>query len=230
VGNLPIGGQNRMPHPSRSNQSDATWQSKVDYALGSVCLVLGLAGGYLVRGSSSRPRATAADPPSHPAIAYGAQPLPSLEEMKQTADKQVQLLLEKLEKDPNHKELLTQIAYSYEAAHQFKQAAAYFARALRQDPANVGLRTERVSCLHYDGDVDGALGQLRFSLKSDPQDVNSLFSLGVILWKGKNDATGAIAAWKKLLETNPNLSRRPITEQMIAEARHAGKHGVNDDP
>jgi tetratricopeptide (TPR) repeat protein len=174
-----------MPHPSRSNQSDATWQSKVVYALGSVCLILGLAGSDLVRGSSTRPRATAADPPSHLAIAYGAQPVPSLEEMKQTAAKQVQLLLEKLQKDPNNKELLTQIANTYEAADQFKQAAAYFARALRQDPANVGLRTERASCLYYDGDVDGALGQLWFSLKSDPKDVNSLFNLGVILWQDK---------------------------------------------
>ena len=83
---------------------------------------------------------------------------------------------------------------------------------MRQDPATVGLRTERASRLYYDGDVDGALGQLWFSLKSDPKDVNSLFNLGVILWKGKNDATGAIAAWKKLLETNPNLPRRPIVD------------------
>ena len=150
--------------------------------------------------------------------------------MKQTAAKQVQLLLEKLQRDPNNKELLTQIANTYERAHPFKQAAAYFARALLQDPANVGLRTERASCLDYDGDVDGALGQLWFSLKSDPKDVNSLFNQGVILWKGKNDATGAIAAWKKLLATNPNLPRRQIVEQMIAEARQAGKRGVNDDP
>lgn len=78
--------------------------------------------------------------------------------------------------------------------------------------------------------MDGALGQLWFSLKSDPKDVNSLFNQGVILWKGKNDATGAIAAWKKLLATNPNLPRRQIVEQMIAEARQAGKRGVNDDP
>lgn len=117
-----------MPHPSRSNQSDATWQSKVVYALGSVCLSLGLAGSYLVRGSSSRPRASAADPPSHLAIAHGAQQVPLLEEMKQTAAKQVQLLLEKLQRDPNNKELLTQIANTYERAHPFKQAAAYFAR------------------------------------------------------------------------------------------------------
>jgi cytochrome c-type biogenesis protein CcmH/NrfG len=211
-----------MPYQSRSDLSYATWQSKVVYDTGSVCLILGLAAGYLLRGSSFRPRASAADPPAHSAISSGSEQAASLEQMKQTADKQVQLLLEKLQKDPNNTELLAHIAYTYEAAHQFKEAAGYFARVLGQDPANVGLRTERASCLYYDGDVDGALGQLRLSLKSDPKDVNLLFNLGVILWKGKNDATGAIAAWKKLLETNPNLPRRPMVEQMMAEARQQG--------
>jgi predicted Zn-dependent protease len=99
--------------------------------------------------------------------------------------------LEKLQKNPNNKELLTHIAYTYEAAHQFGQAAAYFAAALRQDPANVGLRTERASRLYYDGDVNGALEQLRFSLRSDPKDVNSFVNPGVIPWNGNNDAAGA---------------------------------------
>jgi cytochrome c-type biogenesis protein CcmH/NrfG len=42
----------------------------------------------------------------------------------------------------------------------------------------------------------------------------------MIRWKGKNDPTGAIAAWQELLKTNPKLDRRPVVEQMIAEAQH----------
>jgi len=76
------------------------------------------------------------------------------------------------------------------------------------------------SCLYYTGDVDGALGQLQQSLKYEPRDANSLFNLGMIRWKGKNDPTGAIAAWQELLKTNPKLDRRPVVEQMIAEAQH----------
>jgi cytochrome c-type biogenesis protein CcmH/NrfG len=114
-------------------------------------------------------------------------------------------------------------AYSYKSAHQFKDAAAYFDRALQVDPQNVAVRTEMASCLYYDGDVDGALAQLDEALKISPKDANSLFNLGVIRWKGKNDAAGAIHAWQELLQTNPNLDRKPIVERMIAEAKQQGR-------
>jgi cytochrome c-type biogenesis protein CcmH/NrfG len=42
----------------------------------------------------------------------------------------------------------------------------------------------------------------------------------MIKWKGKNDPTGAVAAWQELLKTNPNLDRKSVVEQMIGEAQH----------
>jgi cytochrome c-type biogenesis protein CcmH/NrfG len=83
----------------------------------------------------------------------------------------------------------------------------------------VAARTEMASCLYSNGDVDGALGQLQQALKYDPKDANSLFNLGVVKWKGKNDPAGAIAAWQRLLATNPKLERKPLVERMMAEAR-----------
>jgi len=61
-------------------------------------------------------------------------------------------------------------------------------------------------------------------LKYAPRDANSLFNLGMIRWKAKNDAAGAVAAWQELLRTNPNLDRKPIVEQMIAEAQQGTAH------
>jgi len=63
---------------------------------------------------------------------------------------------------------------------------------------------------------------LELALKSDPRNVNALFNLGMIKYKGKNDAKGAIAAWRELLKDNPKLDRKPIVEKMIAEAQAAG--------
>jgi cytochrome c-type biogenesis protein CcmH/NrfG len=62
-------------------------------------------------------------------------------------------------------------------------------------------------------------------LKSDPKNVNALFNLGMIRYKGKNDAAGAISAWRELLKNNPNLDRKPVDEKMIAEAQAAGAAG-----
>jgi cytochrome c-type biogenesis protein CcmH/NrfG len=36
--------------------------------------------------------------------------------------------------------------------------------------------------------------------------------------RGKKDAVGAVADWKKLLAANPNYEGRDKVEQMIAEA------------
>jgi cytochrome c-type biogenesis protein CcmH/NrfG len=190
--------------------------------MAAICLVLGLVVGYLVRGSASPRVATATPAPSTAVGGVGQHPTPTLEQMKQMADKQAQPLLEQLKADPDNKDVLTHIAYLYKSAHQFKEAAGYFDKALRLDPKNVAARTEMASCLYYNGDVDGALNQLQQALKYDPKDANSLFNLGIVEWKGKNDAAGAIAAWQRLLATNPKLERKPIVERMIAEARQQG--------
>jgi len=211
---------------NETNAADALaspWRPALVYGMAAACLILGLVVGYLVRGSGS-PRVAAATPATSPApvSSVGQHPTPTLEQMKQMADKQAQPLLQQLKTDPNNKDVLTHVAYLYKSAHQFKEAAGYFEEALQLDPKNVAARTEMASCLYYDGDVDAALSQLQQALKYDPKDANSLFNLGVVKWKGKNDPAGAIAAWQRLLATNPKLDRKPTVERMIAEARQQG--------
>ena len=211
-----------MPqNPTDLTVHDEFWRPKVVYGMATVCLLLGLSIGYLLRGSESR--TAIASSPSHAAAqdphASGSMQMPSMEQMKAMADRKVEPLLAQLKSDPKNKDLLLRVAYFYKSAHQFKNAATYFDRAIEVDPANTAVRTEMASCLYYDGDIDGALAALQESLKQNPADANSLFNLGVIRWKGKKDASGAIAAWKELLKTNPKLDKKPIVERMIAEAQ-----------
>jgi cytochrome c-type biogenesis protein CcmH/NrfG len=212
-----------MSDPTSAPQKPAvTWSPRVVYGLATVCLFLGVFVGYLVRGSSQPasvqvPESTQAQP--MPGVPKG-HPTPTLEQMKQLADKRAEPLLAELKKNAKDKKALIQTAYVYKSAHQFQQAVDYFNKALEVDPKDVAVRTEMASCLYYGGDVEGALSQLQQSLKYEPRDANSLFNLGMIRWKGKNDAVGAVAAWQELLKTNPKLDRRPVVEQMIAEAQH----------
>ena len=203
------------------------WQAKQVYGMAVVCLVVGLAIGYLFRGSQSP-----AAPAPHTANAQPAAPvgsmgghMPSLEEMKQMADKKAAPLLEKLKSDPNNGDLLIQVGNLYKGTHQFKDAAGYYGKALQVDPKNVAIRTEMASCLYYNGDADGAITQLQQSLHYDPKDANSLFNLGMIRWQGKKDSKGALAAWQELLKTNPQLSaeRKATVQKLMADARTHGK-------
>jgi len=208
----------------------SVWRVKQVYAMAVISLVVGLAIGYLFRGSQSPA------PPAQPAAA--AQPssaaggmgnmggqMPTLDQMKQMADKKAEPVLEELKGDPNNTELLTQIAKIYLSTHQFKDAASYYGKALQVDPKNVAIRTEMASCMYYDGDVDGAIGQLQQSLHYKPDDVISLFNLGMIKWQGKQDSKGALEAWQRLLKSNPGLSpeRRAKVQKLMADVQMQGK-------
>jgi cytochrome c-type biogenesis protein CcmH/NrfG len=186
----------------------SVWKAKQVYTMAAVCLLIGLAIGYLFHGSQSPAPSTqpvAGTQPSPAANAMGGH-MPSLEEMKQMADKKAAPLLEKLQGDPNNGDLLFQVGNIYMATHQFKQAVAYYNKALQVNPKNMAVRTEKASCMYYDGDTDGAIALLQESLVYSPQDANSLFNLGVIKWQGKQDGKGALAAWRQLLKSNPQLS------------------------
>lgn len=206
----------------------SVWQVKQVYAMAVISLVVGLAIGYLFRGSQSpapSPQPVAAAPQSpHAAGGMGGQ-MPNLEQMKQMADDKAAPLLEKLKGDPNNTDLLTKVGDLYQATHQFKEAAGYYDKALHVDPKNVSIRTQMASCLYYGGDVDGAISQLQQALHYDPKDANSLFNLGMIKLQGKRDSKGALAAWQLLLKSNPQLSpeRKAMVQKLIADIQMQNK-------
>ncbi len=204
--------------------SNSAWQAKQVYAMAAVCLVVGLAIGYLFRGSQSPAVQPAAIAQSSAPPGMGGQ-MPSLDQMKQMADKKAAPLLEKLKSDPTNSDLLKQVGNIYEATHQFKEAAGYYDKALQADPKNVGIRTQLASSLYYNGDVDGAINELQKALQYDPKDANSLFNLGMIKWQGKQDSKGAIAAWQQLLKSNPQLSaeRKATVQKLMADVQMRGK-------
>ena len=202
----------------------ATWPAWQVSVMAAVSLVVGVLVGYLARGSA--PVATAS---SNAAVANTAQPaatadsapqkMPSLEDMKRMADKQAEPLLAKLKTDPNNAELLNQIGNLYRMTHQFQDAASYYNKALAINPKNVGARTDLASCMFYQGDIDGAIAQLQKSLTYDPKHAGTLLNLGVVRWKGKGDAAGAIASWNTLLKYYPDFDNKEVVEQLIAEAK-----------
>jgi cytochrome c-type biogenesis protein CcmH/NrfG len=207
----------------------SAWQAKQAYAMAVISLVVGLAIGYLFRGSASpalRPAPTVAVAPQAPHAAGGmGSPTPSLEQMKQMADDKAAPLLDKVKSDPNNAGLLIKVGDLYQATHQFREAAGYYDKALHIDPKNVQARTQAASCLYYDGDVDGAISQLQQALRDDPKNANSLFNLGIMKLQGKKDSKGALAAWQLLLKSNPQLSqdRKARVQKLISDVQAQSK-------
>lgn len=210
-----------MPQPSVLLSSHV-------YAMAVICLLAGLGIGYLMRSSQLAvalpQRAAAASPhgalpPGHPR---------SLEELKQISDRQAAPLLEKLKSNPRDTALLTQVAALYHTTHRFNEAAGYYKQAVDLDPRNVPFRTRLAASLYRSGDVDGALAQLNQALTYEPKDANALFNLGMIKLQGKGDSKGAVATWRQLLKTNPDLSpeRKSAVAKAMADALNTDQHSA----
>lgn len=194
------------------------------YVMAGICLVIGIALGYLFRGSASNqaPASETAQYSTQDSMTAPAQ-MPSLDQMKKMADTQAQPLLAKLQNDPGNSDLLNQIGMIYKTTHQFEEAIGYYKRAVQANPKNNLARTDLASCLYYKGDVDGALAQLQQALTYNPKDANSLFNLGMIRSKGKDDSKGAVEAWDRLLKSNPQLDEQKKTQvqQLLTQAEQA---------
>ncbi len=218
-----------------SETTSSGWQAKQVYALAAVCLLIGLAVGYLFRGSRSPavPPANAmqatgdASAAAHGgmggpnAMGSGMGGQPTLDQMKQMADKKAEPLLAKLKDDPKNADLLINLGNIYFSTHQFQTAADYYGKSLEVKPKNIPIRTQMASCLYYLGDVDGSLQQLTQATADDPKDANSLFNLGMIRWRGKKDSKGALAAWTQLLRTNPEMepAKKAQVQKLMADVR-----------
>ncbi|HEY1984591.1 MAG TPA: tetratricopeptide repeat protein [Terracidiphilus sp.] len=211
------------PATTTASAVKATLQTGHVYAMAASFLIAGLVFGYLMRGAKAPAAAThvanRVAQPSVPVNAAVGRKTPTLGDMKQMADKQAAPLLTKLAKDPNNIALLMQVGAIYHTTHQFKEAAGYYEKAVQADPRNVALHTKLASSLYRNGDVDEAIAQLNRGLSYDPKDASSLFDLGMIRLQGKGDGKGALAAWQKLLKSNPQLSpdRKATVQQLMAE-------------
>ena len=212
------------PKQNQTDRTTSTWTATQTYVMATVCLLIGALVGYLIRGSANptgqaAPVAGMQQPAGTPPPGMGQQRMPTLDDLKRMADKQAEPLTAKLKTDPKNVELLYKSGLTYKAAHQFKEAIAYFQKALEVDPGNVAIRTEMASCMYYTGDVDGALAELNKSLSYDPKHAGTLMNIGIIKWKGKNDVPGAIAAWQTLLKLNPDFPQRATIEHLITQAQ-----------
>jgi cytochrome c-type biogenesis protein CcmH/NrfG len=213
-----------MPDTRKTSPTE-NWSSVQAYTLAVICLLLGVAGGWLFRGSQSpaaaTPETASAAAPNGTNAGMGAQPTP--DQMKRMADTQATPLLEKLKTDPNDPELLVNVGNFYYDAQLYPTAIDYYQRALKIKPADAAVRTDMATAYWYLGNADAAIDEFNQALSYEPNKSNTLFNLGVVKWQGKMDIDGAVAVWQKLLETNPHYEGKDKVEQMIAQAKkHAG--------
>lgn len=143
-----------------------------------------------------------------------------MQELQQAADAQAAPFVEQLKSDPANASLLANLGNIYYDAKQYPAAIGYYERSLKAQPADTSVRTDLGTAYWYKGDADTAITQFQKVLSYEPTKADTLFNLGIVEFEGKKDGKKAIAAWQKLLDTNPGYANKEKVEQLIAQAKN----------
>jgi cytochrome c-type biogenesis protein CcmH/NrfG len=201
----------------RSNMSG--WTGTQAYLFAAFCLLLGVALGYLFRGSASSP-----------VSANRAQQTQDAQPQQQQPDMQAKLaqaapLVEAVNRNPKDYDSLVKLGNLFYDGQQYASAVQYYERAVSIHPENVDVRTDLGTAYWYSGNADQAIASLETALKYSPGHPQTLFNLGWVRWQGKGDPKGAIEAWERLLKANPDYPQREQIEQYIAKAKEHAARG-----
>jgi len=212
------------PSQSTTNSiSSAAWTGTQAYLLAAFCLFLGVALGYLFRGSASVATAQAtASTTAQPGSGQQQQPDPNAQAALTQA---AAPLIEAVNKDPKDFDSLAKLGNLYYDGQQYANAIQYYERALTIHPDNPDVRTDMGTAYWYTGNAEKALAAMEASLKYRPGHPQTLFNLGWVRWQGKQDPKGAIEAWQQLLKANPDYPQKQQVEQYIAKAKEHATRG-----
>jgi len=203
---------------------NSNWTSMQAYMLAVFCLVLGVALGYLFRGSASPAAATAAASTSSDSSAtQGSSAQLTPEQQKEMIDQAAAPLLATLKTNPNDVDTVVKVANLYYDGRQYADAVKYYEIAAKSQPKNADLLTDLGTSIWYTGDADGAIAEFQQALKYQPYHPGTLFNLGIVRWQGKSDPKGAIEAWEQLLEKNPDYPQKQQLQEYIAKAKQHAK-------
>ncbi len=209
------------------------------YTLAVITLVIGIAVGYFARGSAS-PTATpettqAAAPAAASASGMGMSPaqLPGIGAAQQQQApspemlaKAAEPLLTQLQSNPNDAETVIKLGNLYYDSQAYPQAIQYYEKAVSLQPNNADVRTDLGTAYWYTGDADKAIASFEKALAIRPNHPDTLFNLGIVRWQGKKDPKGAVVAWEKLLQTNPNYAQKDQVQMLIERAKMHGANGT----
>jgi cytochrome c-type biogenesis protein CcmH/NrfG len=178
-------------------------------------IVYGALGGYVVGTQAASgpfamvPAATASVSAVAPLAAPAA---PAVNEADLQAYRNI------LANDPKNVQALIELANRLYDAQRWADAIPYYqqAFALRPDP---NVSTDLGTSLWNAGRTDDALAQFERSLKIDAKHSQTLFNIGIVRLNGKADPAGAIAAWERLLTSDPNYPEHARVRQLIADAK-----------
>lgn len=223
------------------NNTIAGFTTVQAYTLAVITLAIGIAVGYFARGSAAAtvadnaqgavPAAMGSAPSGMTSNPLGSAQLPGIgagQQQQQASPemlaKAAEPMLAQLKSNPNDFDTLQKLGNLYYDGQQYPQAIEYYEKALSAQPNNADVRTDLGTSYWYTGNADKAIASFEKALTIRPNHPDTLFNLGIVKWQGKKDPKGAVVAWEKLLQTNPDYPQKDQVQMLIERAK---MHGAN---
>jgi len=126
-----------------------------------------------------------------------------------------------LQKNPKDLEALVGLANLEFDSGQWAHAIDYYSRALEIDATNADVRVDRAIAYHSSGQDDVAKKELLRVTREKPDHKNAWLNLGVVS-RELGDRAGALAAWQRYLELDPQGEHAAVVRQEIEALKQAG--------
>ena len=228
-----------MPQAVQNNngKNNLAFSNVQAYTLAVITLAIGIAVGYFARGSA--PVSTAGESAQATSVpaGMGNAPMGSAElpgigstQPQQAASpemlaKAAEPLLAQLKTNPKDVDTIVKLGNLYYDGQAYPQAIEYYEKAIALQPDNADVRTDLGTAYWYTGNADKAIASFEKALAIRPNHAPTLFNLGIVKWQGKKDPKGAIVAWEKLLQTNPDYPQKDQVQMLIERAKMHGASG-----
>lgn len=220
---------------NENGSNNAGFTTVQAYTLAVITLAIGIAVGYFGRGSAGVSPAgdnvQASAPSAMGSTPMGSAQLPGIGSTQQQQGASAEMiakaaepLLAQLKTNPNDFDTLQKLGNLYYDSQAYPQAIEYYEKALDIQPNNADVRTDLGTSYWYTGNADKAIASFEKALAIRPNHPGTLFNLGIVKWQGKKDPKGAVVAWEKLLQTNPDYPQKDQVQMLIERAK---MHGAN---
>jgi tetratricopeptide (TPR) repeat protein len=180
-------------------------------------ILFGGLGGYVIASQTLTAR------PVGPLVAATAAVSPATPLTPVVNEQELQSFRNILAADPKNLRAAVELGNRLYDAGRFAEAVPYYQQAMTLNPKDISVSTDLGTSLWNVGRADDALAQFERSLQIDAKHPQTLFNIGIVRLNGKNNPAGAVAAWERLLESNPTYPDQPRVRQLIADAKASMK-------
>jgi cytochrome c-type biogenesis protein CcmH/NrfG len=149
-----------------------------------------------------------------PAVGSSPQPAP-------LDQNRVQALRTVAEQNPQDVATRVQLGNTYFDAEQYNDAITWYEDALKLKPADPDVSTDLGVAYYYTNQPDRAVKQFEHSLSIDPKHTKTLLNMGIVKAFGKQDLTGAAAAWQQVVTLSPNSPEGQAAKKALEGLQNA---------